>query len=105
MGDTHSGKDQIPKLTYIHAWRPSKDAPMSPRFFPNTVALYRFSACVLIEAHGEWHVSDRRYLSETSMGLLTSPELTALPARPAHTGGDRHHTVPYGIVHNTKQDA
>jgi putative transposase len=40
--------------------------------------------CVLIEAHDEWQVSDRRYLSETSMTLLTPPEPTALPTRPAH---------------------
>jgi putative transposase len=35
------------------------------------------SACVLIEAHDEWQVSDRRYLSEGSMALLTPPEPTA----------------------------
>jgi putative transposase len=52
--------------------------------FPNPVALHRLSACVLIEAHDEWQVSDRRYLSETSMALLTPPEPTALPTRPAH---------------------
>lgn len=51
--------------------------------FPNPAALHRLSACVLIEAHDEWQVSDRRYLSETSMALLTPPEPTALPTRPA----------------------
>jgi putative transposase len=40
--------------------------------------------CVLIEADDEWQVSDRRYLSETFMALLTPPEPTALPTRPAH---------------------
>jgi putative transposase len=54
--------------------------------FPNPAALHRLSACVLIEAHDEWQVSDRRYLSETSMALLTPPEPTALPTRPADTG-------------------
>jgi putative transposase len=54
--------------------------------FPNPAALQRLSACVLIEAHDEWQVSDRRYLSETSMALLTPPEPTALPTRPADTG-------------------
>ena len=42
--------------------------------------------CVLIEAYDEWQVSDRRYLSETSMALLTPPEPTTLPTRPADTG-------------------
>jgi len=27
--------------------------------------------CVLIEAYDEWQVSDRRYLSGTSMAMLT----------------------------------
>src|SRR5665647_1595397 len=40
-----------------------------------------FVMCVLIEAYDEWQVSDRRYLSETSMALLTPPEPTALPTR------------------------
>jgi putative transposase len=52
--------------------------------FPNPAALHRLSACVLIEAHDEWQVSDRRYLSGTSIALLTPPEPTALPTRPAH---------------------
>jgi len=38
---------------------------------------------VLIEAHDEWQVSDRRYLSEASMALLAPPEPTALAPRPA----------------------
>jgi len=53
--------------------------------FPNPAALHRLSACVLIEAHDEWQVSDRRYLSETSMALLTPPEPTALPTGHAET--------------------
>ena len=52
--------------------------------FPNTAALDRLVGAVLIEAHDEWQVSDRRYLSEASMALLTPPEPTALnPARHA----------------------
>jgi len=51
--------------------------------FPNAAALHRLSACVLIEAHDEWQVSDRRYLSEASMALLAPPAPTALQPRPA----------------------
>ena len=39
--------------------------------FPNPAALLRLAACVLIETHDEWQVSDRRYLSEASMDQLT----------------------------------
>ena len=46
--------------------------------FPNAAALQRLSACVLIEAHDEWQVSDRRYLSEESMAMLTPPAPTAI---------------------------
>ena len=48
--------------------------------FPNDDAL-RLAACVLIEAHDEWQVSDRRYLSEASMAQLTPPAPTALEPR------------------------
>jgi putative transposase len=51
--------------------------------FPNTDALLRLAACVLIEAHDEWQDSDRRYLSEESMALLNPPPATALPPRPS----------------------
>ena len=49
--------------------------------FPNTSALLRLAACVLIEAHDEWQDSDRRYLSEGSMRLLTPPPPTVLEAK------------------------
>ncbi len=49
--------------------------------FPNTDALLRLSACVLIEAHDEWQDSDRRYLSEESMALLNPPAPTSLEPR------------------------
>ena len=49
--------------------------------FPDDTALLRLASCVLIEAHDEWQVSDRRYLSEASMALLTPPEPTALEPR------------------------
>ena len=54
------------------------------RIKPRSAALHRLSSCVRIEAHDEWQVSGPRYLSETSMALLTPPGPTALPTRPAH---------------------
>jgi hypothetical protein len=38
--------------------------------YPNPAALLRLAGAVLVEAHDERQVSDRRYLSEGSIALL-----------------------------------
>lgn len=35
--------------------------------------LLRLAGLVLVEAHDEWQVADKRYLSETSLALLHKP--------------------------------
>jgi putative transposase len=49
--------------------------------FPDDASLLRLTACVLIETHDEWQVSDRRYLSEQSMAQLTPPAPTPIETR------------------------
>jgi putative transposase len=48
--------------------------------FPNPEALGRLAGAVLVETHDERQVSDRRYLSEGSMALLTNATKEVAPA-------------------------
>ena len=53
------------------------------RVFPMPQALLRLAGAVLVEAHDEWQVCDRRYLAEGSMALLNRPRPTEEVAQPA----------------------
>jgi hypothetical protein len=76
--------------------------------FPDDAAVTRLATAVLIEAHDEWQIADRRYLSEGSMALLApisddgsqskevrraTAELVA-PQRPAPASSLRFTTTP-----------
>ena len=68
-----TASDQRPRLN-----REVKRRTEVVGIFPNPAALHRLTACVLIEAHDEWQVAERRYLSEGSMAQLNPPAPTAI---------------------------
>jgi len=56
--------------------------------FPNSAALLRLAGSVLVEAHDEWQVADKRYLSETTRALL----------QPASDAGDQSVAIRAAIT-------
>jgi putative transposase len=47
--------------------------------FPNDASVLRLVTAVVVEAHDEWAVAERRYLSEESMAKLKDLDALAQP--------------------------
>ena len=58
--------------------------------FPNDASVERLVTAVVLETHDEWAVSDRRYLSETSMAQLRRMEAAAKELGPQSDDGEDH---------------
>ncbi|EUA17363.1 transposase, Mutator family protein [Mycobacterium xenopi 3993] len=76
--------------------------------FPNPAALLRLAGSVLVEAHDEWQVADKRYLSETSLALLDVSDQSAETIAPQplsrHSGyhrATRGHATALTPLHGT----
>ena len=50
--------------------------------FPNDASINRLVTAVIVEQHDEWQVTDRRYLSETSMARLRQTAELPAPSPP-----------------------
>jgi Transposase, Mutator family len=57
--------------------------------FPNDDSVVRLATAVIAEAHDEWAVTDRRYLSEGSMNKLYDTETPRALAQRQHARQDR----------------
>jgi hypothetical protein len=82
--------------------------PVPPMLTVETALFTNTDACVLIEAHDEWQVSDRRYLSEGSMAMLNPPEPTPIdaPRSPLDTPAQEVIDTPSPLRHSSpKQGA
>jgi transposase-like protein len=60
-----------------HAWDQVRDQLAGT--FPNEASVIRLVGAVLNDAHHEWQVSDRRYLSNASMAKLLPAILVPSP--------------------------
>jgi mutator family transposase len=76
--------------------------------FPNPASLLRLAGAILVEAHDEWQVTERRYLSEGSMALLDStpadPKEVATPALLTAWSAPLPLTSTVKITYTTQRD-
>ncbi len=84
----------FPVLHWKKIWSPTplerlnkeiKRRPDVVGVFPTPAALLRLAGSVLVEAHDEWQVAEKRYLSETTLALLhprsdSADQSVAVPA-------------------------
>jgi hypothetical protein len=67
---------------------------------PNEATVIRLVGAVLADAHGEWQVHGRRYLSEASMALLV-PALVDGDTDPPRSPAAREYRGPYLQAHHS----